>query len=260
MELAGKRILVTRPAKRADSWCGLLRAAGATVDHIPMLAIEPIDSGTPLQAIKKLILDFDQFDRAVFVSQNAVRFGCDWLDDYWPQLPVGPRYYAIGAATARALAERGVDCERGGDTMPDTMDSEALLALPELQRVAGERVLIFRGCGGRTLIGDTLAGRGARVDYCELYRRTLPGAAAQQLAAYSARPDAIAVHSGETLANLAQCIERSGRTALLAAPLVCPSERVADRARALGFSHPHAALNAGDSAMAEALETALSPR
>ncbi|MFD1582272.1 uroporphyrinogen-III synthase [Microbulbifer halophilus] len=251
--LAGKRILVTRPAQRAGTWCALLRDAGAAVDHIPMLAIEPIDSGAPLQTIKKRILDFDQFDRAIFVSQNAVEFGCDWLDTYWPQLPIGPRYYAIGAATARALDERGIDCERGGDTM----DSEALLSLPELQMIDGERALIFRGSGGRTLIGDTLRGRGARVDYCELYRRLLPPEALQQLQDYSARADAIAVHSGETLANLAHCIERSGRTALFAIPLACPSERVAERARTLGFARPQAARNAGDSAMRAALETAL---
>lgn len=257
MELAGKRILVTRPRHQADGWCRALRDAGASVDHIPMLAIEPIENGAPLQAIKRRILDFDQIDRAIFVSQNAVQLGCDWLDRYWPQLPIGPRYYAIGAATARALREHGIDCQRGGETAPDTMDSEALLALPELRDVAGERVLIFRGSGGRPRIGDALRQRGARVDYCELYRRALPGTAERQLADYTAQPDAIAVHSGETLANLCHCIDKSGRRALLRAPLVCPSERVAGRARELGFAHTQAALNAGDNAMTEALRAAL---
>lgn len=253
MALRGKRILVTRPAHQAEPWCALLRSAGALVDSIPMLAIEPIDSGAPLQAIKKQILDFDQIEHAIFVSQNAVKYGFDWLDDYWPQLPMGPSYYAIGAATARALRARGVDCASDGDTM----DSEALLAMPELQQVSGQRVLIFRGSGGRTLIGETLAARGARVDYCELYRRILPATATRQLAEYRALPDAIAVHSGETLANLTRCIDESGQQPLRRIPLVCPSRRVAEQARELGFSMPYAAQNAGDEAMHAALEKAL---
>ncbi|WP_193165832.1 uroporphyrinogen-III synthase [Microbulbifer hainanensis] len=252
--LARKRILVTRPAHQAQAWCAQLRRSGAEADCIPMLAIVPIDSGAPLQAIKNQILDFDQVDHAIFVSQNAVQLGCDWLDDYWPQLPQGPRYYAIGAATARALESRGLPCTSGGDTM----DSEALLALAELHSVTGERVLIFRGSGGRTLIGDTLAARGARVDYCELYRRALPDDAARHLAEYRGDADAIAVHSGETLANLSRCIDACGLQALRKLPLICPSQRVADQAAALAFARPVAADNAGDRAMLAALETALS--
>ncbi|WP_323845890.1 uroporphyrinogen-III synthase [Microbulbifer magnicolonia] len=251
--LRGKRILITRPAHQSRDWCELLQAAGAQVDSVPMLAIEPIDSGPPMQAIKQRILDFDQIEHALFVSQNAVRLGFEWLEDYWPQLPQGPRYYAIGAATARALRNHGVACASDGDSM----DSEALLSLPALQQVAGQRILIFRGCGGRTLIGDTLRARGGRVDYCEVYRRILPAEAPAQLARYGTQPDAITVHSGETLANLAKCIEQSARDALFGVPIVCPSPRVADQARRLGFSRCGAARNAGDSAMLEALLAAL---
>lgn len=50
-------------------------------------------------------------------------------------------------------------------------DSEALLALPELGAVRGQRILIVRGEGGRTLLADTLAARGAQVDHAVVYRR-----------------------------------------------------------------------------------------
>jgi len=251
--LRGKRILITRPAHQSQGWCALLCAAGAEVDSIPMLAIEPIDSGPQWQAIKNRVLDFDQIEHAIFVSQNAVQLGCDWLEDFWPQLPLGPRYYAIGAATARALQQRGIECASG----IDTMDSEALLSLPELQQVAGQRVLIFRGSGGRTLIGDTLRARGARVDYCELYRRALPAGAVEKLQHYAVQPDAISVHSGETLANLAHSIRQAARGALFDAPIVCPSRRVAEQARGLGFSRAVAARNASDDAMLAALRASL---
>ncbi|MFA0810327.1 uroporphyrinogen-III synthase [Microbulbifer epialgicus] len=251
--LRGKRILTTRPAHQSGNWCALLRAEGAQVDNIPMLAIEPIETGEALQAIKNHILDFDQIDEAIFVSQNAVHHGVDWLEDYWPQLPQGPRYYAIGATTAKALRARGIPCEQVGSQM----NSEDLLMLPSLQQVHGRRILIFRGSGGRTLIGDTLNSRGAAVDYCELYRRTLPSEAPGQLKEYTATPDAITVHSGETLINLSSCIEQSAHMRLRHTAIICPSKRVAKQALELGFTRPQTASNASDEAMLEALDKAL---
>lgn len=253
--LRGKRILQTRPAHQSAGWQQTLADAGAHCDSIPMLAIAPVTDAAAVQAIKNLVLDFDQFDHAIFVSQNAVQYGFDWLDDYWPQLPQGPRFYAIGAATARAIAAHGPEPERDGEC--GSMDSEALLALPPLQSLQGDRVIIFRGQGGRTLIGDTLEQRGARVAYCELYQRLLPEDARQQLSTYSLTPDAITVHSGETLENLHQCLLQTRRQDLLAIPLVCPSTRVAARARELGFTGATAAANAGDPAMLSAVSEAL---
>ncbi|SDK57826.1 uroporphyrinogen-III synthase [Microbulbifer yueqingensis] len=250
--LSGVRVLTTRPAHQSRDWCELLAAEGATVDTIPLLAIEPIESGPEYQRTKNQVMDFDQVDHAIFVSRNAVRLAFDWLDAYWPQLPVGPRYYAIGAGTARDLESHGPECTSAGGAM----DSEALLALPSLQQVDGERVLIFRGAGGRTLIGDTLRERNARVEYCELYRRTLPADATRRLREYRATPDIITVHSGETLDNLASCLQKSGRGDLFRALLVCPSARVGERARDLGFSRIAVARNAGDAAMLAAVENA----
>ncbi|MCX2782746.1 uroporphyrinogen-III synthase [Microbulbifer thermotolerans] len=254
--LQGKRILITRPEHQCGDWLALLQSAGARVDSIPMLAIEPIEKGPGWQVLKAQVLDFDQVDHAIFVSRNAVQLGCDWLEDYWPQLPQGPRYYAIGAATTSALRSRGIECVTS-ESIPDTMDSEALLSLPSLQNVTGQRVLIFRGSGGRTLMGDTLRARGARVDYCELYRRVLPADALPQLQQYNVQPDAISVHSGETLTNLAHCIQQATRPALFGVPVVCPSVRVAGLAGELGFQRATAARNAGDAAMLAALQALL---
>ncbi|MCK7598814.1 uroporphyrinogen-III synthase [Microbulbifer sp. CAU 1566] len=253
--LQHQRILITRPAHQCGGWRDLLLAQGAEADCIPLLDIAPIKDGDAAQAIKSLIMDFDQFDHAIFVSQNAVQYAFDWLDDYWPQLPQGPRYYAIGAATARAIQNRGAEPET--DNHNTSMDSEALLSLPGLRSPGGQRVIIFRGQGGRTLMGDTLVERGARLDYCELYQRLLPADAEEQLRSYPHTPQAITVHSGETLDNLQHALQASGRNTLRACPLICPSQRVASHAKALGFSHAYAASNASDSAMLAALKEVL---
>src|SRR3970040_562339 len=83
-------------------------------------------------------------------------------------LPPGILCAAIGRGSVKELARFGVT-----DAMAPLrrFDSEALLELPQLQQMQGKRVVIFRGEGGRELLGDTLAARGARVEYAECYHR-----------------------------------------------------------------------------------------
>ncbi len=121
--------------------------------------------------------------------------------------------------------------------------SEALLALPSLQRVDGEKVLLARGGEhGRELIRETLAQRGgARITTLPpLYRRVLPYYSAKQVKALVADfhpPEVVIALSGETLNNL---VELGHRYQLALTPdiIVVPAERVAEQARALGFRKP----------------------
>jgi uroporphyrinogen-III synthase len=115
-------------------------------------------------------------------------------------------------------------------------DSEALLALPALANVGGWRVVIFRGDGGRELLGDTLRERGATVDYVECYRRARPNADVEPLLKRWGRGeiDAVTVSSSEGLRNLYDMLGKLGQAWLKRTPLFAPHARIAANARALG--------------------------
>jgi uroporphyrinogen-III synthase len=230
--LAGRRILVTRPAERAGRLAELIREAGGEPVLFPAIRIGDVANPGPLLA---LIDRLEQFDLAIFVSPSAVqkafsliqarRAGKPW--------PARVRVAALGSGSRRELEQRGVT---GVIAPASGADSEALLAVPQLAGVAGWRVAIFRGEGGRELLGETLAARGARVEYAECYRRANPRADAAPLLDAWAREalDAVTVTSVEGLANLSEMLGEAGRGPLKNTPLFVPHARVAEQAARLG--------------------------
>jgi uroporphyrinogen-III synthase len=108
-----------------------------------------------------------EFDLAIFVSPTAVAKAMPH-DRAWPERV---RVAAVGAGTRRALEKHGI-----ANVIAPTAgaDSEALLATREVGDVAGKRIAILRGDGGRALLGDTFIERGANVEYVTCYRRLLP--------------------------------------------------------------------------------------
>jgi uroporphyrinogen-III synthase len=224
MSLAGKRIVVTRPRELAQGLAALIAQAGGEPLLFP--AIEIRDAEDPAPA-RSLLARLHEFDLAVFVSPSAVRKALELAAGRaWP---ARLRVAAVGSGTRRELESRGF---RNVIAPAAQSDSEALLALPEMAQLANARVLILRGAGGRELLGETLAARGARVEYAECYRRVRPEAGAGALAG---RADAFCVGSGEALQNLVAML---GRERLAQAPLFVPHERVARLARDLGLREP----------------------
>src|SRR5688572_26036431 len=146
--LEGKAILVTRPRAQADGLARLIEAAGGAAHLLPAIEIEDVP---PPPALGRM----HEFDLAIFVSPTAVAKAL-------PHVRKLPRAAAVGAGTRRELERRGV----ADVNAPSTgADSEALLALAELGQVKGKRIAILRGDGGRALLGETLAARGARVEH-----------------------------------------------------------------------------------------------
>ena len=265
-DLNGLHIVVTRPRAQAEPWANRLQGLGAHVSLVSLMDIVPVQGEVQIRAIKNKILDFDRYQKAIFVSQNAVQYGFEWIDNYWPQLPSGVSFFAVGETTANLLQALGANVTDLAQTQTGAMTSETLLASPSLLHIAGEKILIFRGCGGRTHLGGELEARGAIVDYCELYQRELPVAATQleqllqhhnaSTLALTNNHIVVTLHSGEMLANLNEIIKKlplSEQTLLRQLILLVPSSRVAEQAISAGFTRIFVAENATEARMLQRL-------
>lgn len=246
---AEQRVLVTRPAGQSERLIAGLRELGCDVSHLPMLRLVPCD---PLPGSEKQrLLDLDLYSDLLFISSNAAHFGLALIDDYWPQFPVGQRYWAVGESTARVLEARGLDV-----SWPDhDMTTEGLLALPGLQQAGDRKMLIVKGEGGREALREALEARGARVDTLSCYRREAPELApeAVQEKLMDTPVSLILISSGEGLDNLSRLLQLQENTNLADTALIVPSERVARRAEELGWRQVSRAGNASDDAMLAAV-------
>ena len=212
MSLAGRGVLVTRPRGLAEAFAAALERRGARALVFPAIDIQPL----PVPPALRRAADYDL---AIFVSPSAVRVASPHIAA-WP-----PAVAAIGSGTRRELANLGIRnivAPHGG------ADSEALLA--ELPDVAGKRILIVRGEGGRALLGDTLGARGATVEYAECYRRARPPGDPSALLNAWHQVHAVTVSSTEGFDNLLAILGAGW----LATPIFVPHPRIADHARARG--------------------------
>jgi uroporphyrinogen-III synthase len=162
-DLAGLRVAITRPAGQAEVLAARIQAVGGEALSLPLLEIAP---PTQLVVPHELGEQMACADWVIFISPNALRMALQLLPlQAWPP---HPKLAAIGQGTARALRAAGfahiVAPSEGGD-------SEALLALPAFQNVAGQRVLLVRGEGGRELLAAGLSKRGALIEHAVVYRR-----------------------------------------------------------------------------------------
>ena len=164
--LSGVHILITRPVKPASRSAERLASLGATPFIFPTIIIEPPDDNGH---VKDALSSLQNVYAMIFVSPSAVEMTCkDGIN-----LPISVKVLAPGLGTAEELNLYGVHNVR----IPlKKFDSEGLLELSELQSkfVYGQRILIFRGNGGRDLLVDELRHRGAKVEIIAAYRRSIP--------------------------------------------------------------------------------------
>ena len=249
-DLSGVTIVVTRPSHQAEKLSQSIEALGGNALRFPVIEIRPSADADKLKA---QLSHLSRFQLAIFISANAVFAAQHILEDQQP-LPLGLKIAAVGQATAKALAVNGLIASL---VSPEPYNSEALLGLADLQSMHGQRVIIFRGNGGRELLANTLRERGAEVEYAECYQRVIADTDTSELFQKwdEGHSMPIVVTSNEGLNNLHSLIGLTHQQALLTSPLIVVSQRAVTLAKELGFTQkPFVAQNASSEAILTAIE------
>jgi len=220
--LHGLGVLVTRPQHQAQPLYDAIIQNGGKPVLFP--AIEIVPPNNPALC-KQQLQDATAYDDLIFISPNAVTYAiADIAIEH-------QRIFAIGGATAKILQQHHVP-----HYLPpgEKADSENLLASPLLGDMQGRRVLIIRGNGGRTLLGDTLTNRGAIVDYAEVYQRRCPDVdATSLLQKWPQEIDSVIVTSNAIIDNLLHLC--NNKPVVLKTPLIVISQRILRHTEELGF-------------------------
>lgn len=217
------RVWVTRTEPGASRLGSRLVDAGFEAWVHPVLEIEPISDPPPA----------GRFALTIFLSGHAVESA---IRNGWNATPA----MAIGKTTRRALERHGIDART-----PDRSSSEGIVA--SLAADPPQSVLIAAGQGGRGLLERWLADRGIPAMKWCLYRRVARLGALDPAEVI----EAIVGSSEAALRVVADMWFSSSRSANVA--MLVPSERVADSARALGFTRVFLTEGAGDEAVVRAL-------
>ena len=209
-----------------------LRAAaarhGARTLALSPFAIEIHDDAATRAALKQAL----RADLVLYTSPNAVAMAAKMQP---PKPRRGQRVIAVGSGTRRALQRHGIDAQA-----PQRMDSEGLLAMPELLDVAGRRIGLVTGTGGRGLLAPALRKRGAEVCRVDVYARVPRSPAPQaleRLRVALADPARVLLplSSGEALQQLLADLPLALRKPFARIAVVAASARLAEAARDAGF-------------------------
>ncbi len=244
-------VWITRPEGQAAHLAARLAARGWEPIVAPLLAIEPrVD---PVEA-SRWAEALDTFAWIFFVSANAARIGVGAIRTYraWPP---GPPVATVGAGSAATLRELGfpeVWYPRAG------ADSEAVLGEPWTQPsvIAGKRLLIVKGEGGRGLLAEVLRARGAELFTWSCYRRIPERWRDETWQPFVAgRIAALIVTSSEAAQILPQAMGASRFAAVCERlPAVVNHPRVAEALKRVGWREMAVAPQPGDEALVATLD------
>ena len=237
--LTGKKILVTRPKQQAANLSEQIQNLGGEAVLFPVLDIE-YKADTLLENWSS------DWHKIIFISQNAVTGFLNQVKKQ--QLSPSTQLVAVGAATAKCLDGNGLEVSI---TPKENGGSEYLLSMPEMQKLANEKILIVRGEGGRELLADMLKSRQAQVQYCEVYRR-VKSTPSLEVCQQAALADILICTSAESVKNLVSLLA-TDKLQLIQKPLIVLSERIKQTAEALGFKQVVVTAETNDAAIIDAL-------
>ena len=198
--LLPKVVINTRPVERAAPLTQHLQAAGMSVIDMPMLTLESRATTEQDMGLMRQWFAGD-YQALVIVSPTAAASGLavwqalenerqaqksernvsEHKESELKDVKVPSHLIAVGEATAAVLKDCKLDAASYQVLQPLIANNEGMLAMPEIESLqAGDKLLVWRGLGGRRLLVDTLQARGVHIDSIAWYERKMPSDAMAQ--------------------------------------------------------------------------------
>jgi uroporphyrinogen-III synthase len=235
--LAGASVIVTRPAATSGTLVRGVRARGGSAVRLPgMRLAAPEDPA----AVAGALAAARTVDAWIFSSPASVEFFFRLAPP--GQLAGAKRVLAVGAATARALARRGI-----ATLAPSgPQNSEGLLGEAVLGDPRGWSIAIVDAPGGRDLLAATLRERGAEVQSIAVYRRLPPRLSRRHLESLerAERPWLSLLSSSLALKHLLAALPGAIIERWRQEAMIVSSERLAREVASCGFVDVHVAPSA----------------
>jgi uroporphyrinogen III methyltransferase/synthase len=259
--LAGRTVVVTRAAGRAQGLVDALERAGATALELPLTRqVEPADGGAALAAVAASVQDNRW---VVLTSVNAVERFIGALRD--ARALGGVLVAAVGPATADALRRDGVE----PDLVPAEHSARGLVEeFPDADDADGvggaggagaPRVLFPCADLAPDTIPDGLAAKGWDVRRVEAYRTVARGAPEPALLDRVAAADALALTATSAVQAFLALRTEAGRPVVPPAHIVCIGPTTAAAAREAGLGGVHEAWGSSAQGIVDELIGELGP-
>lgn len=221
-----KASLIVRPKGKCEATVEQFKRSGLPAFGLPIIQTIAIESG--IEAFAHLMAT-QPIDILIFVSTNAAQPVKPYLEQACLEGAYseggGAMICCVGSSTARRLSS--LNCQL---RVPKDESSEGLLALNELKDVADKRIVIVKGEGGRTLLQEELAKRGAKLSCFDVYKRRVVEPEKLDLSWQNESIEYVIVTSVEllkaTLAHFEKLIDKHW---------IVSSERIAKAAKTLGI-------------------------
>lgn len=252
--LAGKRVLVTRPAHQSGEFAQALQSRGAIPVLAPAIAMLPPDDPA---AAQRAVNTVSENAWVVFTSANGVRAFFNILKERREDARIfgAAKIAAIGIKTSQALLERNVYA----DLVPQTYVAEDLADALIAASQPGDAILIYRAEEARDVLPDRLreADRDPRV--VTAYKTVLTDD--PQFAEKVAQCDVLTFTSASTVRGFAHNLHGQAAAARAAQGklVACIGPITAEEARKTGFEVAVVANEFTADGLLIALERAFAP-
>ena len=267
--MSAKTIVVTRPSGQARQLIevlmssiersGVAKRSLPEIVSLPLLTIVPKADHSLADHIATTLKDADL---AIFVSPNAIECVMRLLERDWQEfskkiIPIG----VMGGSSKLALQNHGIGQEKNPTPVlipknNEQWDSEGLWQ--ELRSLGWDlkkqKIVIFKGEGGREWLADTLVQAGAIVEAISVYTRVpldLANPAWHVIREMDFSKSLWLLTSSEAVRYLGQVVKDQFPQGLQTASALCPHQNIADAAKVIGFGEVFTT-ESGDEALIKA--------